>query len=78
MLTQSVCSLSVAANRSLIELGLLRVHKDSCCSTHILVKTSRSLNLWGSSSVPKGLRVGAFATYWRRVYSSNISGLASR
>lgn len=39
------------------------------------VKISNSANLAGSSSVPKGLRSGAFATYCRRVYSSKISGL---
>lgn len=39
------------------------------------VNISNSANLAGSSSVPKGLRSGAFATNCRRVYSSKISGL---
>lgn len=76
-LTHNVCSLSVAAILSRIELGLFSVHVESCCSTLILVKTSKSSNLLGSSSSPKGLRSGAFATNWRRVYSSKIAGLVS-
>lgn len=76
-LTQRVCSPSVAASLSRIEFGLLSVHVESCCSTRILVKTSKSLNLLGSSSVPKGLRCGAFATNCRRVYSSKMSSLPS-
>ena len=39
------------------------------------VKMSNSLKFAGSSSVPKGFRSGAFATYCLRVYSSNSSGL---
>lgn len=77
VLTQRVCSPSVAANRSRIEFGLFSVHTDSCCSTRILVGTSKSLKWLASSSVPKGLRAGALATYWRRVYSSKMSGLAA-
>ena len=75
MLTQSICSASVGFSRSLIVFGLFKVQTDSCCSTFILVKTSKPSKLFGVSSVPKGLRAGAFATNWRRVYSSNISGL---
>lgn len=75
VLTQFACSASVAFNLSRIEFGLFNVQMDSCCNTRILVKMSKSLNLLGVSSVPKGLRWGAFATNWRRVYSSNISGL---
>lgn len=74
--THCVCSLSFASGiLSLIRSALIRVHCESCTSTLSLRKTSNSANFWGSSSMPKGFRLGAFAMYWRRVYSSNISGL---
>lgn len=44
-------------------------------SSSTLVKMSNSMNFAGLSSMPKGLRSGAFATYCLRVYSSNNSGL---
>ena len=66
----------MAASLSRIELGLFNVHVESCCRTRILVKMSKSSNLLGSSSSPKGFRSGALATNWRRVYSSKMAGLS--
>lgn len=63
MHTHNVCSLSGAASLSRIELGLFSVHIESCCKTRILVKMSKSSNLLGSSSSPKGFRSGALARY---------------
>jgi hypothetical protein len=45
------------------------------CEQPTFVNMSKSVNFAGSSSVPKGLRSGALATYCLRVYSSKISEL---
>lgn len=54
--TQSTCSESFSGIMDLMRSALPKVHVDSCCRTRTLVKTSKSLNLLGSSSSPKGFR----------------------
>src|SRR3712207_7132450 len=68
-----ICSLSVADSLSRMEFGLFNVHVDSCCRTRILVYMSKSSNLLGSSSVPKGLRPGALDRKSTRLNSSHAN-----
>ena len=63
-LTHCICSASFDSDIfSLILSELTNVHRESWQRTLSFVKISKSANLLGVSSIPNGLRSGAFATY---------------